>query len=85
MFFFSAFLFWGDSFIFSWLSLELATLGLVPSFFVEGGLSLVALFRYLIVSGVSSGFIVLGLMFPELVFFLLLGFYIKFGLFPFFG
>lgn len=86
VFIFSLFLFFSDRLILSWLCLELGTLCLVPAFFcVGGGYSMSALFSYLVVSGVSSGFIVLGLIFPDLMVFLLVGFFIKFGVFPFMG
>lgn len=84
--FFSIFLFFRDSLVFSWLLLELATLSLVPLFFVRGeSCKLSSLFSYLVVSGVSSGFIVRGFLLEDFLFFLLLGFFIKFGLFPFMG
>lgn len=69
-----------------WLFLELSTLSLVPVFFFRGdGGCLEGLFRYLVVSAISSSFIVCGLLFEGMMGFLLLGLLIKFGLFPFFG
>ena len=69
-----------------WLFLELATLGLVPAFFLSRDVNcLEGLFNYLVVSRISSSFIVCGFLFEGLLGFLLLGFLIKFGIFPFFG
>lgn len=69
-----------------WLFLELATLSLIPSFFLRRDSNcLDRLFSYLVVSAISSSFIVCGLLFEGLLRFLFLGFLIKFGIFPFFG
>lgn len=82
--FFCLFLFLRDSLLISWFCLEMSALCLVPAFFLGGSsYSLSALFCYLIVMGVSSCFIVLGVSFSVLLIFAVVGFIIKFGLFPF--
>nr|YP_010853274.1 NADH dehydrogenase subunit 2 [Metorchis bilis]WGM81693.1 NADH dehydrogenase subunit 2 [Metorchis bilis] len=83
---FSIFLFAGDNLLMFWLFLELASLSLVPFFFLysDSGV-LVSLFSYIIVSGVSSSFIVSGLLFDDLMVFFVIGLLLKFGLFPFLG
>ena len=64
----------------------MATLSLIPSFFLRrDSNSLDSLFSYLVVSRISSSFIVCGLLFEGVFGFLFLGFLIKFGIFPFFG
>lgn len=69
-----------------WLFLELITLSLVPAFFLRRGVDVLrALFNYLIVSRVSSSFIVCGVLFDSLLFFCFLGLLVKFGIFPFMG
>lgn len=71
---------------FFWLFMELCTLRLVPSFFISyNRYSLGGLFRYLIVSSVASSFIVSGVLIENFLFMSLIGFFIKFGIFPFFG
>lgn len=86
VFFFSVLLYFCDSLIFAWLCLELSTLSLVPCFFFRRiSVDIVSLFKYLVVSGVSSCFIVSGSIFPDLSMFFMLGLVIKFGLFPFLG
>lgn len=84
--FFSLCLFISRNLSFFWLYLELSTLRLVPSFFLyRNSFTLEALFSYLIVSRVSSSLIVCGLLSERLLFLVLVGLLVKFGLFPFFG
>nr|YP_010514538.1 NADH dehydrogenase subunit 2 [Diplodiscus mehrai]UXL86269.1 NADH dehydrogenase subunit 2 [Diplodiscus mehrai] len=84
--FFSFCLFFSSNLSFFWLFLELGTLCLIPCFFMGGGLQgLSSLFSYLVVSSVSSSFIVCGVLFQGLFVFMLVGLLIKFGIFPFFG
>lgn len=79
-------LFLSDNLLMVWLFLELATLSLVPTFFLRReDCCLDSLFSYLVISRISSSFIVCGLLFEGVLGFMLLGFVIKFGLFPFFG
>nr|BAV82532.1 NADH dehydrogenase subunit 2 [Mesocestoides corti] len=70
-----------------WVFLELGGLALVPSFFYNVGGSFHSfyggLFTYVVVSGFSSVLLVTGFLFVELYYFVLLGFIVKFGLFPF--
>ncbi len=83
---FCACLFMADGFSLFWLFLELATLSLVPAFFLRrDSKCLDSLFSYLVVSSISSSFIVCGFLFEGVLGFMLLGFLIKFGVFPFFG
>lgn len=68
---------------FFWLFLELATLAVVPIFFIWGDYRcLPGLFRYIIASGISSSFILCGVLRRDLMFILLIGLLLKFGLFP---
>lgn len=69
-----------------WLFIELASLSLIPSFFMYGGSEgLSGLFRYIVVSSVASSFMVCALVLRDLLIFFYLGLLIKFGVFPFFG
>lgn len=43
------------------------------------------LFNYLVVSRISSSFILVGVLFESFSFLTVLGFFVKFGVFPFFG
>nr|QJP04832.1 NADH dehydrogenase subunit 2 [Clonorchis sinensis] len=83
---FSICLFVSDNLLMFWLFLELASLSLIPFFFLdsESGV-LVSLFSYVVVSGVSSSLVVSGLMFDDLLTLLVIGLLLKFGLFPFMG
>lgn len=76
-----------DKLIGFWLFLELCGLSLVPCFFYTGGASLYgfysSLLSYIIMSGLSSIFMVSGLLFDDLYYFIFIGFVIKLGLFPF--
>nr|YP_009415141.1 NADH dehydrogenase subunit 2 [Breviscolex orientalis]ASL24594.1 NADH dehydrogenase subunit 2 [Breviscolex orientalis] len=70
-----------------WVYLELAGLSLLPSFFVSSA-SMVGgvyggLLLYILVSGLSSVFFVTGFIFEGLYVFILVGFLVKLGLFPF--
>nr|YP_007890999.1 NADH dehydrogenase subunit 2 [Hydatigera krepkogorski]BAN15683.1 NADH dehydrogenase subunit 2 [Hydatigera krepkogorski] len=77
-----------DNLIGFWIFLELCGLSIVPSFFYNNNVSLYNFYScvlsYIVISGLSSVFIVLGLMFLELYYFVYFGFAFKFGLFPFF-
>ena len=70
-----------------WVFLELAGLSLVPSFFCNRGPGIRgfydSLLMYIVVSGLSSVFLVSGLLFSRLYLFVYFGFIIKFGMFPF--
>nr|YP_009169738.1 NADH dehydrogenase subunit 2 [Metorchis orientalis]ALD61612.1 NADH dehydrogenase subunit 2 [Metorchis orientalis] len=83
---FSVSLFIGDNLLMFWLFLELASLSLIPFFFLysDSGV-LVSLFSYIVISGVSSSLIVSGLLFDDLMVFFVAGLLLKFGLFPFLG
>lgn len=70
-----------------WIFLELCGISLIPSFFyvrknsVRGFYE--SLLSYIVMSRVSSVLIVSGLLFVDLYYFVILGFVVKFGLFPF--
>nr|AQS80280.1 NADH dehydrogenase subunit 2 [Fasciola jacksoni] len=71
---------------FFWLFLELVTLSTVPLFFLGGGFEcLSGLFNYIIASGVSSSLILCGVLHSDLLFVLVTGLLLKFGLFPLWG
>nr|YP_009466058.1 NADH dehydrogenase subunit 2 [Hydatigera kamiyai]BAN15671.1 NADH dehydrogenase subunit 2 [Hydatigera kamiyai] len=76
-----------DNLIGFWIFLELCGLSIIPSFFYNNKVSLYnfysSVLSYIIVSGLSSILIVLGLMFLGLYYFIYFGFALKFGLFPF--
>jgi len=76
-----------DSFISFWMFIELRGLSLIPAFFWGCNLQFYnyysSLLSYIVISGISSVLIVTGLLINELYFFLLIGFFLKFGLFPF--
>nr|QBE89938.1 NADH dehydrogenase subunit 2 [Opisthorchis sudarikovi] len=81
---FSVSLFTGDNLLMFWLFLELASLSLIPFFFLDSRSGvLVSLFSYIVVSGVSSSLIVSGLLFDDFMALLIIGLLLKFGLFPF--
>lgn len=83
---FSICLFVRDKLLMFWLFLELASLRLIPFFFLDSERGvLVSLFSYVVVSGVSSSLVVSGLMFDDLLTLLVIGLLLKFGLFPFMG
>lgn len=86
LFLFSLFIFFERSLCLAWFFLELAGLSLIPLFFPVGlSVNMVGLFYYLIVSGISSGLILSGVLFSDCIFFTVLGVLIKFGIFPFVG
>lgn len=76
-----------DKLIRFWVFLELCGLSIIPRFFcikdrkVSGFYS--SLLTYLVISGLSSVFIVAGILFIDLYIFIFFGFVLKFGLFPF--
>lgn len=76
-----------DKLVRFWVFLELCGLSIIPRFFcinerkINGFYN--SLLTYLVVSGLSSVFIVSGILFIDLFIFILFGFILKFGLFPF--
>lgn len=83
---FSFFLFLRDNLLMFWLFLELGALSLIPSFFLYiKTKALSRLFSYIVVSGISSSLIISGILFEGYSILLMLGFLMKFGVFPFFG
>lgn len=83
---FSVLLFRASNLFISWLFLELCVLFLVPMFFLKTEcLKLCGLFKYLIVSRISSSFLIAGILFDTFLWFFVLGLLIKFGVFPFLG
>nr|AHW40482.1 NADH dehydrogenase subunit 2 [Fasciola sp. GHL-2014] len=69
-----------------WLFLELSTLSVVPLFFLFGNpWCLSGLFNYIIASSVSSSLVLCGIMSSSLLFMLIIGLLLKFGLFPLWG
>nr|UFQ89076.1 NADH dehydrogenase subunit 2 [Caulobothrium sp. MZUSP 7989] len=70
-----------------WVFLELCGISLIPCFFYSSDVSLQgfysSLLSYVVMSGVSSVFLVSGILLSDLYFFIVLGFIVKFGLFPF--
>nr|YP_009262386.1 NADH dehydrogenase subunit 2 [Homalogaster paloniae]ANI86962.1 NADH dehydrogenase subunit 2 [Homalogaster paloniae] len=84
--FFTWCLFSCENISFLWMFIELASLSLIPSFFMYGGSeSLGGLFSYIVVSSVASSFMVCALLSDALLIFFYLGLLVKFGVFPFFG
>nr|YP_010704127.1 NADH dehydrogenase subunit 2 [Plagiorchis elegans]WCO87337.1 NADH dehydrogenase subunit 2 [Plagiorchis elegans] len=83
---FSMFLFSSSNLFIFWLFLELCVLFLIPMFFLKAEyLNLCGLFNYLIVSSLSSSFLIAGILFDSFLWFIVLGLFIKFGIFPFLG
>nr|WSP01993.1 NADH dehydrogenase subunit 2 [Wallinia sp. URM-2015] len=83
---FSLCLFMSSNLCMFWVFLELGTLSLVPLFFLYShNHMLEGLFSYLVVSSMSSSIIMCGFLFEGIYFFVILGFMMKFGIFPFFG
>nr|UFQ89220.1 NADH dehydrogenase subunit 2 [Anindobothrium anacolum] len=76
-----------DNLLSFWVFLELCGMSIIPSFFYGSNCSLQgfysSLLSYVIMSGLSSVFLVSGIIISDLYFFILLGFLVKFGLFPF--
>nr|AYH51418.1 NADH dehydrogenase subunit 2 [Tylodelphys immer] len=84
--FFSLCLLFSGDLVFFWLFLELMGLSLIPSFFyIYSGVSFYTLFIYIVVSSLSSSFMLIGIINEDLILFFVLGFLVKFGVFPFFG
>nr|YP_009467182.1 NADH dehydrogenase subunit 2 [Artyfechinostomum sufrartyfex]APX55331.1 NADH dehydrogenase subunit 2 [Artyfechinostomum sufrartyfex]ARH10830.1 NADH dehydrogenase subunit 2 [Artyfechinostomum sufrartyfex] len=83
---FSILIFSANGLSFFWLFLELATLCVIPTFFLGTGDSVLSgLFSYIVVSSVSSSLILCGMISGELLFLLVVGLILKFGLFPLWG
>lgn len=76
-----------DSLLSFWVFLELCGMSLIPSFFYRSCSGLQGFYRsllsYIVMSGLSSVLMVSGIVFSSFYFFILLGFLVKFGLFPF--
>nr|UFQ89244.1 NADH dehydrogenase subunit 2 [Caulobothrium sp. MZUSP 8009] len=76
-----------DNLLSFWVFLELCGMSLIPSFFYVSNSSLQgfysSLLSYIVMSGLSSVFLVSGIVISELYIFVVLGFVVKFGLFPF--
>nr|YP_009178851.1 NADH dehydrogenase subunit 2 [Pseudanoplocephala crawfordi]ALJ78646.1 NADH dehydrogenase subunit 2 [Pseudanoplocephala crawfordi] len=76
-----------DTLLGFWFFLELCGLSIIPCFFYSSGDSVYgfysSLLTYVIVSGLSSVLLVVGILFFELYYFVFIGFLLKFGLFPF--
>nr|UFQ88296.1 NADH dehydrogenase subunit 2 [Rhinebothrium flexile] len=76
-----------DNLLSFWVFLELCGMSLIPSFFYASGGSLQgfysSLLSYIVMSGLSSVFLVSGILIADLYLMILVGFMIKFGLFPF--
>lgn len=76
-----------DRFLGFWLFLELMGMSIIPGFFYKGGDSVEgfygSLFTYIVMSGLSSVLLVSGIVLSEIYYFILFGFVVKFGLFPF--
>nr|UFJ44424.1 NADH dehydrogenase subunit 2 [Glypthelmins sp. LW2G] len=83
---FSILLFTASNLFLFWLFLEMCSLCLVPLFFLGSDpLCLKGLFSYLVVSSISSSFMICGIICEGVLFLLVLGLLIKFGVFPFMG
>nr|QXU59698.1 NADH dehydrogenase subunit 2 [Duthiersia expansa] len=76
-----------DNLLGFWFFLELCGLSLVPSFFYTGSGGVYnfygSLLTYLVVSSLSSVFLLSGILFSNLYMMVVIGFIIKLGLFPF--
>lgn len=76
-----------DNFLRFWVFLELCGMSLIPAFFYKSGKSIEGFYRsllcYIVMSGLSSVLLVRGIVMSELYGFIILGFIVKFGLFPF--
>lgn len=76
-----------DTFIGFWVFLELMGMSIIPAFFYNRGESVEgfyrSLFTYIVMSRLSSVMLVSGIILEDLYMFILFGFVIKFGLFPF--
>nr|WRW53958.1 NADH dehydrogenase subunit 2 [Strigea falconis] len=83
---FSVSLLYSENLSFFWLFLELVVLCLIPGFFARyTSTVLCALLIYIVVGSLSSSFMLMGILDPSLVFFFVLGFLVKFAVFPFFS
>nr|UFQ88968.1 NADH dehydrogenase subunit 2 [Rhinebothrium sp. MZUSP 8030]UFQ88980.1 NADH dehydrogenase subunit 2 [Rhinebothrium sp. MZUSP 8031]UFQ88992.1 NADH dehydrogenase subunit 2 [Rhinebothrium sp. MZUSP 8032] len=76
-----------DNLLSFWVFLELCGMSLIPSFFYSSGSSLQgfysSLLSYVVMSGLSSILLVSGIIITDLYFMIVVGFMVKFGLFPF--
>lgn len=76
-----------DNLVKFWMFLELGSLSLIPRFFLIKDSRVYGFYRsllsYIIMSGLSSVFLVSGLIFDSLYYFIFVGFIVKLGLFPF--
>nr|UFQ88308.1 NADH dehydrogenase subunit 2 [Spongiobothrium variabile]UFQ89184.1 NADH dehydrogenase subunit 2 [Spongiobothrium sp. MZUSP 7999] len=76
-----------DNLLSFWVFLELCGMSIVPSFFYVSNSSLQgfysSLLSYIVMSGLSSVLLVTGVVLSDLYYMILLGFMVKFGLFPF--
>lgn len=76
-----------DSLLGFWVFLELAGLSIIPCFFYAREFDKLkfygALLVYVVMSGISSVFLMSGILFFSLYYLILVGFLIKLGLFPF--
>lgn len=76
-----------DSLLGFWVFLELAGLSIIPCFFYTTEFDNLnfysSLLIYVVMSGISSVFLMRGILFLSLYYFVLVGFMIKLGLFPF--
>nr|QBF03691.1 NADH dehydrogenase subunit 2 [Echinostoma sp. JM-2019] len=83
---FSFLMFGANNFSFFWLFLELTTLCVMPMFFLWGEEGILSgLFNYIVVSSISSSLVLCGIFEKELLFLLVMGLLLKFGLFPLWG
>lgn len=76
-----------DNLLGFWVFLELCGISLIPSFFCVNKIGICGFYRsllsYIVMSGLSSVFMISGLLFVNLYFLVFFGFVVKFGLFPF--
>lgn len=84
---FILFRFLSDNLVGFWVFLELAGLAIIPSLFIkpptETQLFYNSLLHYVVMSGLSSVLLISGIIMANLYWLLLLGFIVKFGIFPF--
>nr|YP_010693885.1 NADH dehydrogenase subunit 2 [Morishitium polonicum]WCD42522.1 NADH dehydrogenase subunit 2 [Morishitium polonicum] len=87
LFLFSGLMCSSSSLSFFWLFLELCSLCVIPLFFITDGDAFIfsGLFNYIVVSSISSSLILCGLLEEVLIFLMICGLLLKFGLFPFWG
>nr|UFQ89136.1 NADH dehydrogenase subunit 2 [Potamotrygonocestus sp. MZUSP 7996] len=76
-----------DNLLGFWIFLELCGMSLIPCFFYVSNSSLQgfysSLLSYVVMSGLSSVLMISGIVISNFYYFILLGFIVKFGLFPF--